>query len=167
MPLPAPPPVAALRSIGPDALLIGAARIDRSGRVHERALLRALGWGPGHRLELDAVDGLIVVASAPAGRHIIDGRGGLPLPATARRMCGIKPGPPVVLAAAVANQVLVIHGAATVARLLAAHYTDLLAQACEGNTSASYPSGPVNRYPSGPVNRNLGGSDLQGGDDAD
>jgi hypothetical protein len=120
--------VAALRSVGSDTLLIGTARIDRSGRVHERALMRALGWGPGHRLDLDSIDGLIVVASAPAGRHVIDGHGGLPLPAAARRMCHIEPGPPLVLAAAIADQVLVIHPAAMVARLLAAHYTDLLSQ---------------------------------------
>jgi hypothetical protein len=159
MPMPVLPPVAALRSIGSGALLIGAARIDRSGRIHERALLHAVGWGPGQRLELDSVDGLIVIAPAPAGRHIIDRRSGLPLPAAVRRMCGIKPGPPLVLAAAVADQVLVIHAAATVARLLAAHYTDLLTQACEGNTPA--------RSPSGSVHCDLGGSDLQGGDDAD
>jgi bifunctional DNA-binding transcriptional regulator/antitoxin component of YhaV-PrlF toxin-antitoxin module len=146
MPLPAPPPVAALRSIGSNALLIGAARIDRSGRVHERALLHALGWGPGHRLELDSVDGLIVVASALAGRHIIDGRGGLPLPAAARRMCGIEPGPPLILAATVAEQVLIIHPAATVARLLAAYYTDLLSQASESSSSGSPPhDGPAGR----------------------
>jgi hypothetical protein len=146
MPLPAPPPVVALRTVRPDRLLIGTARIDRSGRVHERALLRALGWGPGRRLDLDSVDGLIVVAPAPVGRHVVDGRGGLPLPAAARRMCGIEPGPPLVLAAAVAEQVLVIHPAATVARLLAAHYTDLLSQASESSSSSSQPhDGPAGR----------------------
>jgi hypothetical protein len=160
MPLPAPPPVAALLPGGSDTLLIGTARIDRSGRVHERALLRALGWGPGHRLDLDSIDGLIVVASVPAGRHVIDGRGGLPLPAAARRMCGIKPGPPLVLAAAVADQVLVIHAATMVARLLAAHYTDLLNQPPEsGNSSADDPSDAVDH--------DHRVSDLQGGDDDD
>lgn len=49
----------------------------------------------------------------------------LPLPAAARRMCGIEPGPPLVLAAAVADQLLVVHPVVTVARLLAGHYRDL------------------------------------------
>ena len=32
----------------PESLLVGTARMDRSGRVHERTLFRALGWEPGH-----------------------------------------------------------------------------------------------------------------------
>lgn len=31
----------------PNTLLVGTARVDRSGRVHERTLLRALSWEPG------------------------------------------------------------------------------------------------------------------------
>lgn len=65
---PAPiPTLAAPLSHATDALLVGAARIDRAGRVHERILLRALGWAPGHRLDLGTVHGMVVVASAPAG----------------------------------------------------------------------------------------------------
>jgi len=119
-------PALALPAVGPDRLLVSTARLDSSGRLHERILLHALGWEPGRHLELDIAHGLIVVASALAGRHIIDNRGTLALPAAARRMCGIESGPPVVLTAAVHEQVLVIHPAAVVARLLAAHYTDLL-----------------------------------------
>jgi hypothetical protein len=66
--------------------------MDRSGRLHERVLLSALGWGPGHRLGMDTVGGLIVVAPDPGGLHAIDRRGGLSLPAAARRMCRIEPG---------------------------------------------------------------------------
>lgn len=58
---PAPPPVslAALpapsptRIDAPGAVLLGTAHVDRSGRFHERTLLRALGWEPGRRLDLD------------------------------------------------------------------------------------------------------------------
>lgn len=110
----------------PDTLLVGTACIDRSGRIHERALLRALGWEPGHELELDTTHGMIAIASVPGGRHRIDDRGALALPAAARRMCGITLGPPVVLAAAVREQLLIVHSAATVARLLAARYTTLM-----------------------------------------
>lgn len=110
---------------GPD-LLVGTARIDRSGRVHERAVLRALGWEPGRRLAIDTVHGLIVLAPDQAGQHVVDHRGAFTLPAAARRMCGIEPGPALVLAAAVQAQVLVVHPAATVARLLAGHYRDLI-----------------------------------------
>jgi hypothetical protein len=111
---------------GPDTLLVGTARIDRSGRIHERNLLRALGWQPGCRLDLDTVHGMIVLAPNQAGRHVVDTRCAITLPAAARRMCGIEPGLPLVLAAAVREQVLVFHPTTTMARLLAAHYADLV-----------------------------------------
>lgn len=127
-PPPAPPPAlpTAAPARDPDTLLIGIARLDRSGRVHERTLFAALGWSPGHELGLDTAAGGIVVASVPGGRHRIDDRGALALPAAARRMCGIEPGPPVVLAAAVDQQLLLVHPAASVARLLADHHRSVI-----------------------------------------
>lgn len=119
-------PVLSLPSIDdPDTLLVGAARVDRSGRIHERALLRALGWEPGQELELDTTHDMITIASVPGGRHRVDDRGALALPAAARRMCGITIGRPVILAAAVHQQTLIVHPAAALARLLAVHYTTL------------------------------------------
>ncbi|WP_340682628.1 hypothetical protein LCL61_28705 [Amycolatopsis coloradensis] len=54
---------------GPE-LLIGAVRIDRTGRVNERLLLRALGWHPGRRLSLDTLRGLIVIAPDKSSQHV-------------------------------------------------------------------------------------------------
>jgi hypothetical protein len=124
--LPMLPAVGLPACSGSDMLLVGTARIDRSGRVHDRNLLRALGWQAGCRLDLDAVHGMIVLAPGQAGRHVVDTRGAITLPAAARRMCGIEPGPPLVLAAAVREQVLVVHPATTLAQLLAAHYAGLV-----------------------------------------
>lgn len=118
--LPAPQPPA---TDDPDSLLIGLARVDRSGRIHARALLRALGWEPGHPLEINTSGAMITIASAAAGRHRVDDRATLTLPAAARRMCGIPTGPTVVLVAVVPEQTLLVHPAATVARLLAALHT--------------------------------------------
>jgi hypothetical protein len=126
VPLPALPALSLPRLPDPDTLLVGTACIDRSGRVHERTLFSALGWKSGHELEMDTTHGMIVIASVPGGRHCIDNRGALALPAAARRMCGITLGPPVVLAAAVGEQLLIVHSAATVAGLLAMHYTTLI-----------------------------------------
>ena len=81
-------------------------------------MLRALGWPPGHRVEIDAIEGALVVGSAPSGRHAVGDRGDLALPAAARRLCGIAPGPPVLLVASVPEDRLVIHQASAVARLL-------------------------------------------------
>jgi bifunctional DNA-binding transcriptional regulator/antitoxin component of YhaV-PrlF toxin-antitoxin module len=121
--LPAPSP---LRRPDPETLLLGTARLDRSGRIHERTLFRALGWGPGHELAINTVDEMIVIRSVPGGRHRIDDRRALALPAAVRRMCGIAIGPPVVLVAAVPEQTVLIHPAITVTRLLAAHHRTLI-----------------------------------------
>jgi hypothetical protein len=126
-----------LRTLSPVGLLVSTSRMDSSGRVHERIMLRELGWEPGTRLEMDALHGMIVIAAAftsdhaddlaghAAGQgvgHVVDHRGAIKLPAPLRRLCGIGQGPPLVLAAAVPDQVMVVHPSATVARLLAAHY---------------------------------------------
>jgi hypothetical protein len=113
----------------PDEVLLGLARPDRSGRVIERGLLGALDWSPGHRIDIHPHDGMLVIASALAGQHVVGSRGELPLPASARQMCGIMPGQPLLLAALVAHDLLVIHPASTVARLL----TDLHGQVIGGH----------------------------------
>lgn len=99
---------------------------DRSGRVTERGLLRALGWYPGHRISIHPRAGMLIVASALAGPQVVGSRGELPLPAIARQMCAIAPGRPLVLAALVAHDLLVIHPASTIARLLAGLHVQVI-----------------------------------------
>ena len=110
----------------PETLLLGTARLDRSGRVHERTLFRALGWEPGHKLTIDTIYDTIVIRSVSGGGHRIDVRNALALPAAARRICGIRIGPPVVRVAAVPEQTVLIHPVTSVTRLLAAHYRTLI-----------------------------------------
>jgi hypothetical protein len=111
--------------------------MDRSGRVHERLLLDKLGWHPGRQLDMDTLHGMILIAATPAGQHTVDARGAIAPPAALRHLCGIEHGPPLVLAAAVPEQVMVIHPAATVAHLLAEHYTNLL------HTDHALPAAPA------------------------
>jgi hypothetical protein len=108
-------------------VVLGVACPDRSGRVTERAVLHALNWTPGHRIDVRPQAGMLVIAAVSAGRHIVGSRGELPLPAAARQMCGIVAGQPLLLAAFPAHDLLVIHPASTIARLLA----DLHVQAIE------------------------------------
>jgi bifunctional DNA-binding transcriptional regulator/antitoxin component of YhaV-PrlF toxin-antitoxin module len=103
---------------GPDALVLDMARLDRSGRLSARALLRALGWRPGHHVDIDVVDGAIVIVSAATGRQAVGAHGELALPTTARQLCGMVPRSAVVLAAHPSLDLVVIHPASTVARLL-------------------------------------------------
>jgi hypothetical protein len=122
-PLPLLPAPGLPAGTGPGDLLVGTACLDRSGRLTARALLRALGWAPGHRVDIAVAGGVLVVGSAPAGLHAVGDRGELGLPASARRMCGITPGPPVLLVAALPHDVLVVHPAHLIAQLLADWYS--------------------------------------------
>jgi hypothetical protein len=130
-PPPSPPPLPVLPSprlptdAGPDAALLDMARLDRSGRVHARPLLDALGWHAGHRVDIAMVAGVLVIGSTPCGLHVVGGRGVVALPAAARSMCGIEPGMPVVLLASPAQNMLVVHPASTITRLLAQHHARL------------------------------------------
>jgi hypothetical protein len=60
------------------------ARMDGSGRVGERRLLRALGWQPRQRLDMDTMHGMIVIATTPNGTYVVDPRGAIKLPAAVR-----------------------------------------------------------------------------------
>jgi bifunctional DNA-binding transcriptional regulator/antitoxin component of YhaV-PrlF toxin-antitoxin module len=133
-PLPVLPTLTRLEGAAPGGLVVSTTRIDRSGRVHERFLLRELGWEPGQQWEMDTMHGMILIAATRSGQHTVDVRGAISLPAALRHLCGIEPGPPLVLAAVVPEQVMVIHPADTVARLLAAHYTDLIGINRRGHT---------------------------------
>lgn len=126
IPLPALPAVNRFDSLTSAALRVSTARMDRSGRIHERIMLRELGWVPGKRLDTDTLHGMVLIAAVLTGQHTIDHRGAIKLPATLRRLCGIEFGPPLVLAAAIPEQVMIIHPSSTVARLLSTHYTDLI-----------------------------------------
>jgi hypothetical protein len=102
----------------PDSLVLAMARVDRSGRLSNRELLEALGWRPGHRVDMDVVDGVLMIASAVSGPHAVRSRGELAVPVALRQMCRITAEASVLLAASVTDGVLVVYPATLVARLL-------------------------------------------------
>lgn len=114
LPVPCPP-----ADLSAAEVVLGVACPDRSGRITNRAALHALQWGPGQPIDIRPQAGILVIAAAPTVRHVVGSRGELPLPAAARKMCGIVAGQPVLLAAFPSHDLLVIHAARTVARLLA------------------------------------------------
>jgi hypothetical protein len=61
--------------------------VDKSGRVADRTVVRAMGWAPGTRVSIRECGGTIVVAPAVDGVHRINDRGHLPLPLPVRRGC--------------------------------------------------------------------------------
>lgn len=64
--LPTLPALSRLSDLQPVALLVSTSRMDHSGRIHERILLRELGWKPGDRVHMDTMHGLLIIAAAPA-----------------------------------------------------------------------------------------------------
>ncbi|MFV2104722.1 hypothetical protein [Micromonospora sp. LOL_024] len=68
---------------------------------------------------------MLVIAACESGRHQVGSRGELPLPVSVRQMCRFEPGQPVLLAALVTHDVLVVHPVSAVARLLADLHADL------------------------------------------
>ncbi|HKS44298.1 MAG TPA: hypothetical protein VJT49_04125 [Amycolatopsis sp.] len=107
-------------------MVVGMARVDRTGRVRERSVFDALGWRPAQRLRLEIRGEVIVLVADPAGRHRVDKRGAVTLPAAARQMCGIERGPALVLTGIRCNQTLLVHTAEILTRLLADFHHEIL-----------------------------------------
>jgi hypothetical protein len=118
-------PTTRLPAVEPNNLVLGMAKLDRSGRVHDHAVLTALAWHTDQRVDITTVHATIVVHAAPTGLHTVGARGEVTLPAAARALCGIPANSRVVLAAIPGENVLLVHPPQTVASLLCAHYATM------------------------------------------
>lgn len=116
-PLPMPSLDPAFARVADIAYVVSA--VDKSGRVADRHIVRAMGWAPGTRVSIRERGGTIVVAPAADGVHRVDDRGYLLLPAAVRRWCSLKAGDRLLLAADPAAGVLVGHCFAVLDQLLA------------------------------------------------
>ena len=102
-------------------MVYGLGRIDASGRVADRTVTRALGWRGGDRLTLTASAGVVTARRDPGGLVILPPRHYIVIPATLRYRCGLLPGDPVLVAAAVpAEDTLTAYSLAVVDQALAA-----------------------------------------------
>jgi hypothetical protein len=101
-------------------VVYGLGRIDASGRVADRPVIRALGWHDGDRLTLTASAGVVTARRDPDGRAILPPRHRIVIPATLRYRCGLLPGDPVLLAARPAEDTLTAYSLAVVDQALAA-----------------------------------------------
>jgi hypothetical protein len=104
----------------------GLAVLDRYGRVADRALLRALGWEPGHTLELTLIGGSILTVPRPGGPVRVGHDGYLRLPIGLRRACDLAAGDRVLLVAEPSIHRLLLHPPAALDALLGDHHTALL-----------------------------------------
>jgi bifunctional DNA-binding transcriptional regulator/antitoxin component of YhaV-PrlF toxin-antitoxin module len=120
---PIPVPLPALPRLRPpaepNAPILHPSRLDRSGRLSARPVLSALGWRAGHRLDIAAVDDIIVITAASTGQHTVGTRGYLLLPAATRALAAIGSDQPVLLMAYPHLEIVRVNAVATVVRLLA------------------------------------------------
>jgi hypothetical protein len=104
----------------------GVAVVDCRGRVADRAVVTALGWMPGTRLDIRESNGLLIVRADAGGVFAVTGQGHLRLPAPVRRCCGLVSGDRVLLAAYPERDVVIVHPPAVLDGLLAACHAGLL-----------------------------------------
>ncbi|MFD8497873.1 AbrB/MazE/SpoVT family DNA-binding domain-containing protein [Amycolatopsis sp. NPDC059657] len=120
-------PLASVPTPRTSAAVYGLAAVDRRGRVADHAILRALGWTAGTRLDITENCGLLVIRSSAAhGMFSVTNQGHLRLPAPVRHYSGLVPGDRVLLAADPARDLLVVHPPAALDDLLAQRHAELL-----------------------------------------
>ncbi|MFC4951089.1 AbrB/MazE/SpoVT family DNA-binding domain-containing protein [Pseudonocardia sp. GCM10023141] len=125
---PAPRPIA-LPTLPPHAgrdALYGLAVLDRYGRVADRAMLRALAWGPGQTLTLTLIAGSVLVLSHPEGSVRVGNDEHLRLPVGVRRAYRLVAGDRILLVADPSAGRLLLHPPAALDVLLDAHHAALL-----------------------------------------
>jgi hypothetical protein len=89
-------------------------RIDRSGRVPDRAITRALNWQAGDRLTFTACPGAVIARREPHGMISLATRQYVAIPAALCYRRGLHPGDRVLLAAAPAQDKLTAYSLALV-----------------------------------------------------
>ncbi len=107
-------------------VVYGLAAVDCRGRVADRAVVLALGWTSGTRLDIRQIRGLLFIRADTHGVFSVTAQGHLRLPATVRHCCGLVPGDRVLLAADPDWDLLVVHPPAALDDLLAPRRAGLL-----------------------------------------
>jgi hypothetical protein len=93
--------------------------LDGGGRIQARSTVASLQWSPGDRIRFTIRDGLIVAKVDLVGERDLGKDGLVRLPVAVRRACRLDAGDRILLAALPAQQRLIIHPPATLARLTA------------------------------------------------
>jgi len=102
------------------AVVLSVGKVERNRRIPAAAALGALGWGRGMVLRAHACGRRIVILAAHGGAATatVTTRAQIAVPIAVRRLARIDSGATVVLAAIVERQIMVVHLATDVVRLL-------------------------------------------------
>ena len=90
-------------------MLYGVGRVDASGRVANRDIVRALGWKPGDKLEIVPTLGCIIILASPDGLFSVPVKPCIVIPVAARQFHNISAGDHVLLAAAPEYGIVIVH----------------------------------------------------------
>lgn len=106
--------------------IYGLSRLDIGGRIADRAIMAALGWTPGVRLDIRVTGGLIAVVADARGIFRVTTQRFLHLPVAARRWCELAAGERVLLAAYPQGGLLVVHPPAVLDAVVDRVHAELL-----------------------------------------
>ena len=119
-----PLPLTSLYQLSRDTtMLYDVSRVDDSGRISNRDIIRALGWQPGDKLDVIPALGGIVMLSSPDGLLTVSARPFIFIPAAARRLHNIETGDHVLLAAAPEYRLVIIHTRQAMNDMLARYHS--------------------------------------------
>jgi bifunctional DNA-binding transcriptional regulator/antitoxin component of YhaV-PrlF toxin-antitoxin module len=119
-----PLPMVNLHQLSRDTtMLYGVGRVDASGRVSNRDIVRALGWQPGDKLEVVPALGGIVILSSADGLLSVPVKRDIVIPAAARRLHNIETGDHVLLAAAPEYGIVIVHTRQAMNEMLAGYHS--------------------------------------------
>jgi hypothetical protein len=121
-----PLPVPRLAGTRLRSTVYGLAAMDDRGRVADGAIVRALGWVPGTRLDVHESGGLVLVRADRQGVFSLTGQGNVRLPATVRHWCGLVPGDRVLLAADPDQGLLIVYPPAALDAMVSQFHADVL-----------------------------------------
>jgi hypothetical protein len=103
----------------------GFAAVDCRGRVADHAVVTALGWVPGTRLNIGESRGLLVIRTDAHGVFSVTKQGHLRLPATVRHCCGLVSGDRALLPPDPQCDLLIVDPPAALDDLLAQRHAGL------------------------------------------
>jgi hypothetical protein len=128
-PGPAPPrplPLSSLPRLPREtSMLYYIGRLDRSGRITNGSIMEAVRWQPGDRLDISLAPGAAIYRPAADGTLRIPRRPCIIVPASTRHFLDIAARDNVLIAAAPAYQVVIVHTMRAVDDMLVSFYTGI------------------------------------------
>jgi bifunctional DNA-binding transcriptional regulator/antitoxin component of YhaV-PrlF toxin-antitoxin module len=107
-------------------MLYDIARVDASGRIENRDIIKTLGWQARDKLEMILTQGAIIIRQASDGCFSIPQRPRIIIPPTARKRHVIRPGDRVLVAAAPDYGILIVYPVPTLNEIIARYHSAML-----------------------------------------